>query len=55
MAITFRALEDTTPFNTAIEHVVPASFQIQPGSAAPSSDHWNDAFFRPSTMLYVKT
>jgi len=25
------------------------------GSAAPSSDHWNDAFFRSSTMLYVKT
>ena len=31
MAVTFRAFADTTPLNTAIEHVVPASFQIQRG------------------------
>jgi hypothetical protein len=31
MIVTLRASEDRTPFNTAIEHMVPASFQIQSG------------------------
>jgi hypothetical protein len=45
MAVTLRAFEDRTPFNSTIEHMVPA-FPYSVGLAVPSSDHWSNAFFR---------